>query len=126
MIRRIAIVCVAVVAVMGATDAVAGKKKKPKVVTGPYVGRTAPDGLELAITLNADRTTGTFSYCGMNAPFTATGSVGFKTFEVHYVQPDTADTIDASGFFSAKRRAVSGSLAPNGCTSVPQTFFLQR
>jgi hypothetical protein len=127
MIRRIAILCVALVAVMGATDAIAKKhKKKPKVLTGPYVGRTAPDGLDFAITLNGDRTTGTVSYCGMAAPFTAIGSVSFKTFEVHYVQPDTGDTIDASGFFSGKRRSVSGSIAPNGCTSVPQTFYLQR
>ena len=125
MIRRIALICVALVAIMGATDAVA-KKKKPKLVTGPYVGKTAPDGLDFAITLNADRTTGTVSYCGMNAPFTATGGVSFKSFEVHYVQPGTEDTIDASGSFSAKRRSASGSIAPNGCTSVPQTFFLQR
>ena len=129
MTRRIAIACialVALVAVMGATDAVAKKKKKPKVVTGPYVGRTAPDGLDFAITLNGDRTTGSIAYCGMVAPFVATGSVSFKSFEVHYVQPGTEDTIDASGFFSGKRRSVSGSIAPNGCTSVPQSFFLQR
>jgi hypothetical protein len=126
MIRRIAIVCVAVVAVMGATDAVAKKKKKPKVLTGPYVGRTIPDGLEFAITLNADRTTGSIAYCGLVAPFTAAGGVSFKSFAVNYEEPNTLDTIVATGSFSAKQRSVSGSLAPNSCTSVPQTFLIQR
>jgi hypothetical protein len=126
MIRRIAIVCVALVAVMGATDAVAKKKKKPKVLTGPYVGKTIPDGIDLSITLNADRATGSIAYCGMVAPFVTTGTVSAKSFEVHYVEPNTLDTIDASGFFNAKRRTLSGSLAPNGCDSVPETFFIQR
>jgi hypothetical protein len=126
MIRRIAIVCVALVAVMGATDAVAKKKKKPKVLTGPYVGKTIPDGVDLTITLNADRATGSVAYCGMVAPFVTTGTVSAKSFEVHYVEPNTLDTIDASGFFNAKRRTLSGSLAPNGCDSVPETFFIQR
>ena len=126
MIRRIAIVCVAVIAVMGATDAVAKKKKKPKVLTGPYVGRTIPNGIELAITLNADRTTGSIAYCGMVAPFVTSGTVSFKSFAVNYIEPTTEDTIQATGFFSAKQRSVSGSIAPNGCDSTPQTFLIQR
>ena len=126
MIRRIALICIALVAVMGATDAVAKKKKKPKLVTGPYVGRTIPNGVELSITLNADRTTGSIAYCGMVAPFTAVGGVSFKSFAVNYVQPETEDTIVATGSFSAKQRSVTGSLAPNGCDSTPQTFLLRR
>lgn len=126
MIRRIALICVALVALMGATDAVAKKKKKPKVLTGPYVGRTIPNGIELAITLNGDRTTGSIAYCGMVAPFTTSGGVSFKSFAVNYVEPVTQDTIQATGFFSAKKRSVSGSLAPNGCDSTPQTFLIQR
>jgi hypothetical protein len=131
MIRKIAIVCVAVIAlaaVMGATGAVAKKKKKkqPLLQVGPYVGRTIPDGLELSITLNGDRTSGSIAYCSLVAPFIATGGTSFKSFAVNFVEPTTEDTIVASGSFSAKQRSVTGTLAPNGCTSAPQTFNLTK
>jgi hypothetical protein len=126
MIRRIALICVALVALMGATDAVA-KKKKPKVLTGPYVGRTS-NGIELAITLNADRATGSIAYCGLNVPFTTAGSISAKSFAVNYTDPDTLNILGATGFFSAKQRSVSGTIAPEsgGCDSTPQTYFIQR
>jgi hypothetical protein len=129
MTRRIAIVCIAVLAlaaVIGATDAGAKKKKKkPKLVVGTYVGRTVPDGLDLSITLNGDRTTGSVAYCSLVAPFSAAGGPSFKTFGVNFTEPVNQDTIVATGAFSAKQRSVTGSLAPNGCTSVPQTFDLR-
>jgi hypothetical protein len=130
MIRRITIVCVALVvalvAVMGATDAVAKKKKKPKALVGPYVGRTVPDGIDIAVTLDPGRATGSISYCGMVAPFATSGTVYNKSFAVNYTDPNTQDVIIATGFFSGKRRSVSGSVAPNGCDSVPGTFTIQR
>jgi hypothetical protein len=126
MIRRIAIVCVALAAVIGATDAVAGKKKKPKALVGPYVGKTIPDGIDFAVTLDPGRATGSITYCGMVAPFVTSGTPYAKSFAVNYTEPNTQDTIVATGFFSGKKRSASGSVAPNGCTSVPQTFLIQR
>jgi hypothetical protein len=125
MIRRIAIVCVVLIAVMGATDALAKKKKKPKVLVGPYVGRTS-DGIDLTINLNGDRATGSISYCSMTATFTATGSVSAKSFAVTYTDPVSGDSIIASGLFNAKQRSVSGTIAPNGCDSIQQSFLIQR
>jgi hypothetical protein len=122
MIRRIAIACVALVALMGATDALA-KKKKPKVPVGPYVGATS-DGIPLTVTLDPGRATGSIAYCSMTATFTVSGSVSAKSFAVSYVEPVTQDTINATGFFSAKKRSVSGTIAPNGCDSVPQTYAI--
>jgi hypothetical protein len=123
MTRRIAIACVAVVALvalMGATDALA-KKKKPKVLVGPYVGMTS-DGIPLTVTLDPGRATGSISYCAMTATFTTTGSVSVKSFAVNYVDPTTQDTINATGFFSAKKRSVSGTVGPNGCDATTQSF----
>jgi hypothetical protein len=125
MIRRTAIACmalVALVALVGATDALA-KKKKPKVPVGPYVGQTS-DGIPINITLDPGRATGSISYCSLTATFTTSGTVRAKSFAVSYTDPNSQDTIVASGFFSAKRRTVSGTIAPNSCDSVPQTYTL--
>jgi hypothetical protein len=120
MVRRIVICCIAALAILGATDAVA-KKKKPKIPVGPYVGTTS-DGIAITVTLNPGRTTGSVSYCSMVAPITVSGGA----FAVSYTDPVSTDSINASGFFSAKRRSVSGSVAPNGCDSVPQTFNISK
>jgi hypothetical protein len=121
MVRRIVICSIAVLALLGATDAVA-KKKKPKILVGPYAGMTIPDGIQITVTLNPGRTTGSITYCSMTAPFTVSGGA----FTVAYTDPVSSDSITASGFFSAKKRSVSGSVAPNGCDSVPQNFALSR
>ena len=121
MIRGTALVCIAVVALFGATDAVAKKHKKPKIPVGPYIGTTS-DGIPLTITLNPGRATGSIAYCSLTTTFTVSGGA----FAVTYLDPVSTDTISASGFFSAKRRSVSGTVAPNGCDSVPQTFTISR
>jgi hypothetical protein len=123
MVRRITITCVALLALLGATDAVAKHHKKPKVAVGVYAGTTS-DGIPLTITLDPGRATGSISYCSLTATFTTSGTVRAKSFAVSYTDPNSQDTIVASGFFSAKRRTVSGTMAPNGCDSVPQTYTL--
>jgi hypothetical protein len=120
MIRRIAIACVALVALMGATDAVA-KKKKPKIKVGPYVGTTS-DGIPLNVTLNPGRASGSITYCAMTATFT----VSAGSFAVSYQDPVSLDTISATGRFNAKKRSVAGTVAPNGCDSTPQSYILKR
>jgi hypothetical protein len=117
MIRRIAIVCVAALALAGATSAVA-KKKKPKIPVGAYVGATT-DGIPLTVTLNPGRQTGSIAYCSMTAPIT----VSAGSFAVSYQDPASGDTISATGLFRAKKRSVSGSVAPNGCDATQQTYF---
>lgn len=126
MIRRIAIACIAVVALMGATDAVA-KRKKPKLKVGDYVGTTS-NGIQMTVTLNPGRTSGAIYYCAMTATLTVTG----KSFAVFYQDPVSLDTINASGTFKAKRRrsgsvkgSVFGTIEPNGCDASPQTFALR-
>jgi hypothetical protein len=123
MIRRTAIACVALVALMGASDAVA--KKKPKIPVGPYVGATS-DGIPLTVTLDPGRATGSIAYCGLTATFATSGGTRTKSFTVVYQDPTSAETINGSGVFSAKRRSVSGTIAPNGCDSSPQTFAIGR
>jgi hypothetical protein len=119
MIRRIAVVTVAILALTGGTAAVA--KKKPKIKTGTYIGTTS-NGISMSVTLDVGRKSGSVSYCGMFAPFTVSG----KSFAVTYQDPVSFDTIVASGLFNAKKKTVSGSIGPNGCDSTAQTFTLQR
>jgi hypothetical protein len=121
MSRRIAIVCVAALALMGATEVAAKKKKKPKIPTGPYVGATS-NGIPLTVTLDPGRRTGSVTYCAMTATFTVTG----RSFAVSHVDPVSMDSINATGVFNAKQRSVSGSMAPNGCDSTPQTYLIKR
>jgi hypothetical protein len=120
MTRRIAIACVAVLALTGATE-VAAKKKKPKIPVGPYVGTTS-NGIPLTVTLDPGRRTGSVAYCSMTATFTVTG----RSFAVSHQDPVSFDTISATGVFNAKKRTVSGSMAPNGCDSSAQTYLIKR
>jgi hypothetical protein len=117
MTRKIAIVCIAALAFTGAADAVA--KKKPKIKVGPYVGTTA-DGIPMTVTLNPGRTTGSVAYCSLTAPIAVSGG----SFAVSYQDPVTLETINATGRFSAKKKTVSGTVAPNGCDSTPQIYTL--
>jgi hypothetical protein len=127
MFRRIAIACVALVALMGASDAIAKKRPKPKIKVGEYVGTTT-DGIPLTVTLDPGRASGSIAYCSQTAPFTVNG----KSFTVFQQDPLTLDTINSTGTFHAKRRRsgkvsawVSGTMEPNGCDSVPQTYRLK-
>jgi hypothetical protein len=124
MIRRTAIACVALVALMGASDALA-KKKKPKIPVGPYVGATS-DGIPLTVTLDPGRATGSIAYCGLTATFSTGGGTRTKSFTVVYQDPTSAETINGAGVFSSKKRSVSGTLAPNGCDSAEQSYSLHR
>jgi hypothetical protein len=127
MIRRMTVACVALVALvalLGATDAVA-KKKKPKPLVGPYVGATS-NGIPLSVTLDPGRATGSITYCAMTATFSTSGGVSAKSFAVDYTDPISADTISATGFFSGKKRFVSGTIGPNGCDATTQSYFIQR
>jgi hypothetical protein len=124
MIRRTVIACIALVALMGASDA-AAKKKKPKIPVGPYVGATS-DGIPLTVTLDAGRATGSIAYCGLTATFSTSGGAKAKSFSVSYQDPASAEAINATGVFSAKKRSVSGTVAPNGCDSAPQTYLIRR
>jgi hypothetical protein len=124
MLRKLAIACVALVALMGATDAVA-KKKKPKIPVGPYVGTTS-NGIPINVTLDPGRATGSITYCAMTATFTVSGGVSSKSFTVSHTDPVSLDSINANGTFSAKKRTVTGAIGPNGCDSTPQTFVLRR
>jgi hypothetical protein len=117
--KKIALIAALALAMTGGTAAVA-KKKKHKIPVGVYAGQTVPDGLAVSVTVNPGRTTGSLTYCQQIAPFTITG----KTFTVTQVDPVSGDTVSGSGYFNAKKKTVSGSLAANGCTSVPQSFFL--
>ena len=132
MIRRIAIACIAVVALIGATDAVA-KRHKPKLKLGDYVGTTS-NGIQMTATLNPGRTSGSVFYCATTAPFTVTGN----SFSVLYQDPVSLETINASGRFKVKKRSVNphtgkikwqsvvfGTIEPNGCDASPQTFALR-
>jgi hypothetical protein len=121
MIRRIAILCIAALALTGGTAAVAKKKKKPKVPTGPYVGTTS-NGIPLTVMLDAGRKTGSITYCAMTATFT----VSANAFAVSHQDPVSLDTIVATGRFNAKQRSVTGTMAPNGCDSSQQTYSIRR
>ena len=66
----------------GDTTAVAAKKKKkkkkkkkppPQIAVGTYSGATS-NGIPMSLTLNADRATGTMSYCSMIAPISVSGT----------------------------------------------------
>jgi hypothetical protein len=131
MIRRIAIACIAVIALIGATDAAA--KMKPKLKVGDYVGTTS-NGIETTVTLDPGRTSGSITYCSMTATFTLSG----KSFALNYQDPVSLGTINASGRFKVKKRSVnprtgkikwqsvvSGTVEPNGCDTSPQTFALR-
>ena len=89
---------------------------------GTYSGRTS-DGIEISITLNRDKQTGTFTYCeAQAAPFTLSN----KSFEVTIYQEDgVTPQVQASGTFS--KRKVTGSIpVGGGCNGTPQTFSLKR
>ncbi len=122
MIRRIAVVVIAVLALGalagGGTSAVAKKKKKPKIALGAYNGMTS-NGIQMSVTVDAGRASGSMSYCGMIAPFTIAGN----SFSVAYIDP-TMNSITASGTFNPKLQRVTGTVAPNGCDSTQQTFSL--
>jgi hypothetical protein len=123
MLRRIAIVSIVCVAALAFTGGTAVAKKKPKIKVGPYVGTTS-NGIPLTVTLNPGRKSGSIVYCSMTAAFTVSG----KSFAVFYQDPVSLDTINATGTFQAKRnkkRWVSGTVAPNGCDSTPQTYTLK-
>ena len=141
MIQRIAAVLIAGVVLVGGVSAAAtvasagggataiesGKKKKkkkkkkpPQIAVGTYNGTTS-NGIPMSLTLNADRATGTMTYCSMVAPLTASG----PSFTVAYVEPTSGDSINATGTFNAKTREATGNVANNGCDSTPQTFSLQ-
>jgi hypothetical protein len=124
MTRKIAIAAVALIALIGASDATA-KMKKPKIPIGPYVGVTS-DGIPLTVTLDPGRATGSISYCGLTATFSTSGGARTKSFSVAYQDPASAETINGAGVFSAKKRSVSGTLAPNGCDSAEQSYSLHR
>ena len=120
MIRRMAVVCVAMVALIGAADAVA-KKKKPKIKTGPYVGTTS-NGIDLNVTLDPGRKSGSIAYCGLFTTFTVDG----RSFAVSYQDPVSLTTLSATGSFNAKKRSVSGTIGPTGCDGSTQTYTLTR
>jgi hypothetical protein len=114
---RIAIVVV-VISLAGPSVAVARSRLSP----GTYSGRTS-DGIEMSITLNRDKKSGTFTYCEAVAePFTLTG----KTFQVTIYQEDgVTPQVQADGKF--KRRKVTGSIPlGGGCDGSPQTFSLKK
>lgn len=96
------------------------KKKPPLIAVGTYSGATS-NGIPMSLTLNADRATGTMSYCSMVAPVSVSGT----SFSVIYIEPVTSDTINAAGFFNAKTRQATGTVNGNGCDSTNQTFTLQ-
>ncbi len=147
MIQRIAAVLIAAVVLIGgvatvATSASAGgdtsavesakkkkkKKKKKKapppvptlITVGTYSGATS-NGIPMSVTLNADRASGTMSYCGIIAPLQVQGS----NFGVGYVDPIGMDSINALGTFNASTKQATGTVQENGCDSTSQTFILQ-
>ena len=112
---RIAVVVV-VMSLVG--SGVAFAKLKP----GTYSGRTS-DGIEMSITLNQDRQTGTFTYCEAQG---ATFTLSDKSFQVTVYQDDgVTPQVQASGTFH--KRKVTGSIPlGGGCNGSPQTFSLKR
>ncbi len=147
MIYRITAVLIAAVVLIGgvatvATSASAGgdttavqsakkkkkKKKKKKapaptptqIAVGTYSGTTS-NGIPMSITLNADRASGTMSYCGLIAPLSVSGT----GFQVNYIEPVTNDTISAAGFFTASNKQATGTINGTGCDATTQTFTLQ-
>lgn len=93
-----------------------------KLRAGVYSGRTS-DGIEMSITLNKDRQTGTFTYCEAQAePF----KLNNKSFSVTVFQDDgVTPQVQASGTF--KKRKVSGEIPiGGGCNGSPQTFTLKK
>jgi hypothetical protein len=89
---------------------------------GVYSGRTS-DGIEISITLNQDRQTGTFTYCEAQAkPFTLSG----KSFSITVYQPDgVTPQLQANGTFS-KRRVTGEIPVGGGCNGTAQTFSLKK
>ena len=128
--RRVLLVpvlCVAALALLGGSAAVAKHKPPPKPKVGQYLGTTS-NGIDVTIVLNKGRTSGSISYCGLGAPFTVSG----KSFSVAFQDPVTGESISGDGTFKAKRKrsgkvvsTVAGSLGPSACDASPQTFSLR-
>jgi hypothetical protein len=101
-----------------AVSSVATARLRP----GTYSGRTS-DGIEISITLNRDRQTGTFTYCeAQAAPFTLTD----KSFQIVVFQEDgVTPQVQANGTF--RKRKVTGEIPiGGGCNGTPQTFSLRK
>ena len=116
---KLALRVVALVVVMTlAGSGVAFARLRP----GVYSGRTS-DGIEMSITLNKDRQTGTFTYCEAQAePFTLTD----KSFSITVFQEDgVTPQVQANGRF--KKRKVFGEIPlGGGCNGTPQTYTLRK
>ena len=80
-----------------------------KLRAGVYSGKTS-NGIDISITLNKDRKSGTFTYCEAQAePFTLTD----KSFSVTVFQEDgVTPQVQANGTF--KKRKVTGSIPVGG------------
>jgi hypothetical protein len=117
-LKLVSRIAVLVVVMSLAGSSVAYARLRPGIYSG-----TTSDGIEMSITLNRDRQTGTFTYCEAQAePFTLTE----KSFEVTVYQEDgVTPQVQASGTF--RKRKVSGSIPlGGGCNGSPQTFTLKK